>query len=227
MEITNPQITADPSYEGEYVNEEIFAGEYKAGFVIYTDVSGNMKYYCSLAQGSDGKYHLDNGAVVWMDDDGNAYVEYDWMIAKAEITVGNAATYWKEDIITDKNGAQFRSYLPKVYEEYIDVLEVRYYTDAACTNEIAVGEIEVEYELDRLKTYYVKVTINESSADNYKLMPSDSATRAFTVGSTKKGLQVNLRGNGEKVGKVEGSDNEYAAIYSEKRSEERRVGKEC
>ncbi|MDE7191262.1 MAG: hypothetical protein K2O35_02145, partial [Clostridia bacterium] len=213
--ITNAQIAAMSEPLGaDYVNSEIWAGNYKAGFAIYSDASGNLTYYCSIDPDGDGKYRLANGAVVWIEDNGDAYVEYDWFIAKAQITIGNAATYWKEDIITDINGAQFKSYLPKEYEDYAGVLDVRYYTDSACTQEISIEDIIVQYELPKLITYYVKVTINDDSKDNYELLPNESAVKSFTVGSTKKGLEIKVSVKGDKAGPVEDSANEFAAEYS-------------
>ncbi len=53
-----------------------------------------MKYYCSLAQGSDGS-SLRIRSGVWMDDDGNAYVEYELDISKAEMNGRHAARIGK------------------------------------------------------------------------------------------------------------------------------------
>ncbi|MDE5756745.1 MAG: hypothetical protein K2I23_06620, partial [Clostridia bacterium] len=220
MLITNEQIAPMVAEaDGDYVNSAISAGNYKAGFFLEFDPTGNMNYHFSddMIPDEDGKYKLANGAIVWLDESGNAYVEYDWFIAQAEITIGASNSYWKEDIMTDKNGAQFKSFLPKVYDEYGEgILDVRYYEDRNCTKEINIEDVIVEYELEKPYTYYVQVTINDAAKRNYKLMPNDSAVKSFNVGSTKKGLEIKVNAQGEKVGKVEDSANEFAATYSDK-----------
>ena len=71
------------------------------------------------------------------------------------------------------------------------------------------GEFQYVYILF-IYLWQIRLELRSVLVSYYILFPIRSRI------ASKKGLQVNLRGNGDKVGKVEGSDNEYAAIYSEK-----------
>lgn len=198
-------ISYASSSSGGYTDKEYEScgdGEHYTAKFTYTVKAENGRYNYSFSSDLNNPvYSID--------------VEHEWRIEKDKIVLSNDPSLWDEHVHPFNND-EYRIPFPIVQNTYSRQLLVKYYSDAACTQEIDVHaphtteEFEatdedgnplytgngIRVDLGTPYTYYAKVTIHPDFANNYALYNpltgGNEVVYEFTVGDKRVVLDLDL-----------------------------------
>ena len=104
----------------------------------------------------------------------NAVVTHSWNVKPIQIRTSTMGSDWTgKTEYYDAEGDYYAVPIANVMTDYGNVLDVKYYSDAACTTEITDITTGINVTPGTIDTYYIQLTVKERSKQELRIIQYD------------------------------------------------------